>query len=774
MSPDGKAFAVEVARPLSAAGPFLGGDYYLDLRGDLWLLNGDLTAPRRLDALPGGAWFPSFSADGKRLSALTLMSPGKVGVVVWDADSLTHRTFSDCNVAMFGCALRTAHSAYGGPSGFFETPLQYLWLDATSILYVDYGDRKQQGVFAVSSLAPTLRLFRNRAEEGGLSVRVWSDHSPTCGAGGRLVRLECDTGKEETLYQGDVRGVSVSPDLRWVAVMAASANIPPVPDKPMMWPLRNIGAYLDSLVELKLSLIDLGPTGGVHDIQGVTTVGVVSPSRLPRWSSDSKRVAVPVRTTYSDAASTGNDAVWEISASTGVPRRWSASSALDAELLAALITINGLNTKRVIDERPQKIQSRDYADGGQISGGAWRCPGQQVLFWDSPELSIITADRRVVIQGNFTAVQPPAVWRNGATIVGAQPNGESCIVTVSEDGHYDIGNLQIEPDWTLLGVNGKKQTVVYKDDSDHGTFLILTKVGRRPRTSSLSFNTYFREILRPARRMLSLSFSDRATRWGTFVLPIGHRAGQRHPVVVWAYPDASPSLNDAFTKPNSYSSVIYPIQYLLARGFAFFQAPFPIASSSGSEEPMRAAVSAVLPWLEVLDRQAEVLSGEYGFFGHSNAGYVALALEALTHRFKAIVAWDTFPEIGFGTLHSWSADVALECAGGEIQADRKFYEDPRQPYSPGHAPPWMSRKKYIRNEPLFNLSRASTPLLLVEGEFDAAPREMEEVYSILFGSGVPVELANYWGESHVFASPGNIRDSWIRTESFFKKHLRMR
>lgn len=46
--------------------------------------------------------------------------------------------------------------------------------------------------------------------------------------------------------------------------------------------------------------------------------------------------------------------------------------------------------------------------------------------------------------------------------------------------------------------------------------------------------------------------------------------------------------------------------------------------------------------------------------------------------------------------------------------------------------------------------------------------------SILYGRGVPVELAYYWGEGHVLGSPGNIHDSWLRTEGFFAKYLRMR
>jgi dipeptidyl aminopeptidase/acylaminoacyl peptidase len=272
--------------------------------------------------------------------------------------------------------------------------------------------------------------------------------------------------------------------------------------------------------------------------------------------------------------------------------------------------------------------------------------------------------------------------------------------------------------------------------------------------------------------MLARTLPDGTIQEGALILPIRHKPHERHPVIVWAYPNSTPSLNDYFTQENSFASVILPIAYLLTQGFAFFQAPFPIGGE-GSREPLHASAKAVLPWLTVLNKQPEVAPDEYGFFGHSNAGYVALALEALSRRFKAIVAWDTFPEIGFDTLHSWAGDIALACAATVIQSDRRYYEDPRQPYNPQPLPPWRDPAKFLHNEPLFNLNRASTPLLLVEGEFDSDPQEMEEVYSILRGSGVPVELAYYWGEDHIFSSPGNIRDTWLRTRDFFKRYLRI-
>jgi dipeptidyl aminopeptidase/acylaminoacyl peptidase len=230
-------------------------------------------------------------------------------------------------------------------------------------------------------------------------------------------------------------------------------------------------------------------------------------------------------------------------------------------------------------------------------------------------------------------------------------------------------------------------------------------------------------------------------------------------------------MTDSLTRVNSLQAVWFPIQYLLTRGFAVFHAPLSTERKHATEL-IDMVTNAVLPWLDILGKRREIIPGEYAFFGHSNGGYVALALEAMTTRFKAIVASSTFPDLAANLLSSAMDKVALDCAGQVLQADRFYYEDATQPYTFG-APFWQAQEKFIRNSPLFRMESATTPLLLIVGEFDFSPRQMESVFSILYGRGVPVELAYYWGEGHVVGSPGNIRDEWERTDAFLRKHLRM-
>lgn len=772
ISDSGDRFALQVTRALSArAGGFHGPAWMslFDPRSELWLLDNVLGDPSRLPLLPGGAWAPCFSPSGRYLAALTMMHPGRVAIAVWDFRTGEHKTFGGLNVELFLAKFRNDRSAYGAPTDFFEVPRQYLWLDDDSLLFVDHDASMPYWVLAVSGLSDAVGRKRKRTEAGWPSVRVWDENSPTCGAGSRLVRMWCATGRVETLCSGDIRGVSLSPNRRWVAMVVARRNLPPVPNRGMQWPLLATTGFDDPLVDLKLAMLDLMSKGRVEEYDQVRGVGNVAPSRLPRWSPDSSRVAIPFRTSYSDAPATGTDIVWVVNPETGVHKKWMACSALDAELLAAMLASDGLNSKSVVEARPRKVLSRDYMIGGQVKGGAWRCADDQVLFWAAPSLTVISPRGLVRLPGRFTSVQPSVRGDAVARTLALGVAGEAAIITTGRTG-LGIERVAASKEAALLAIRARDSALVYSEDTETGTFLSLVRPGRRTRRSSLAFNTYFRGIIRPERRMLVHRFPDGSVRTGLLQLPVGHLKGQRHPVIVWAYPDSQPSLNDSFSLANSPINALYPVQYLLTKGFAFFQAPLPL-SRALSAQPMRATVEAVVPWLDVLDRQSEIVPKASGFFGFSNAGYVALALEALTHCFRGIVAWDTFPEIGYDTLHSDAGTVALNCGGGVIQSGRSFYEGRKQPYSPRPVPPWKNAVKYIRNDPLFNLSRASTPLLLIEGEFDTDPREMEEVYSILYGRGVPVELAYYWGENHVFSTPGNIHDCWERIERFFTRYV---
>jgi dipeptidyl aminopeptidase/acylaminoacyl peptidase len=349
-------------------------------------------------------------------------------------------------------------------------------------------------------------------------------------------------------------------------------------------------------------------------------------------------------------------------------------------------------------------------------------------------------------------------------------NGKGCAINLT-GLTYQIEEIALGPEWVYLGTRGSDGAVIAKADAKAGTSIAAFMSRRRKLVSTLRFNLHFGEIAQAERRELEYRSTRGELLKGVLQLPIERSSTGRHPVILWAYPDQEPSLNDSLTRLNSPMAALLPFQYLLTRGFAVFHAPLS-TERKRLIEPIDMVTDAVLPWLDVLGQQAEIIAGEYGFFGHSNAGYVALALEAMTTRFKAIVASSTFPDLAAVSLSSAMDKMVLDCAGQVIQADRFYYEDANQPYT-FDGPFWRVQQKFIRNSPLYRMNSAATPMLLIEGEFDFSPRQMESVFSILYGLGIPVELAHYWGEGHVISSPGNIKDLWERTDIFFRKYMRM-
>jgi dipeptidyl aminopeptidase/acylaminoacyl peptidase len=79
----------------------------------------------------------------------------------------------------------------------------------------------------------------------------------------------------------------------------------------------------------------------------------------------------------------------------------------------------------------------------------------------------------------------------------------------------------------------------------------------------------------------------------------------------------------------------------------------------------------------------------------------------------------------------------------------------------------------VANSPLMQAGKITTPLLLVQGEFDSmSAAEAERMFSALYRQDKDAELVVYAGEGHVFASPGVIRDYFQRLFAWFDAALR--
>ncbi|MDG2535902.1 prolyl oligopeptidase family serine peptidase [Sphingomonas sp. HITSZ_GF] len=765
-APDGTSVAVQVTRPMADPGLHAGAARSsVQPRGDIWLFDRALAHPQKLPAANLWTWAPTYSPSGRKLAALCADAYGRVGLIVWNLVDRSPRRFSHVEVDV-NALLRMDGDPDVQSSGSALRTRPFVWLDERTLVFVDRDGVLQQYALAPATAPATYAALRSRTRAGKLSVRVWNAESPTEGAASRLMTLDVTTGRTKVLYRGDVRGVSVSPDRSQAALLVATRHLAPAPGS-MEPALRAYHLYDDSVVlALVVQPLKAGEAGRV--VKGAEGTGVVAESRLPVWSDDGRRIGLVGRATYTARASSGDDFAFEVQVPALSLRRIAARSALDAELLANMLADYGSDAGEVLTRRPMLPSDDTRLPLGQPPGKAWRISSRAYLLLSARQVQVFTPQGITTLPGAFDS-------GFAADLRGAVPRfvlgrGRQDFDLRFVDGKPVLTEIARPPQADLLVATGYRGLTLYKRDSDAGTSLHLVEDGV-PARMAMPFNRHLAAVAEPAMRELRLELNGRQLT-GILRLPPGRHPNDRHPVVLMAYPGYMPRIGDSMHRVNSNSITHEPFYHLLSQGFAVFVVPFPLTLGLSPEGPLQAAVDTVMPWLPVLDRQPEVLAGEYAYWGHSNGGYVGLALETRTSAFKAIAVSSSFPDLHW-TLDAGLEFSALDSAGEIMQARRFVYEYEAQPYSLG-APPWKAEGEWIRNSPGLNLEKASTPMLLLEGEFDfATSRPMERVYSTLRGKGVPAEMAQYWGEAHIIASPENVLDSWTRTERFFRKFLRM-
>lgn len=242
-----------------------------------------------------------------------------------------------------------------------------------------------------------------------------------------------------------------------------------------------------------------------------------------------------------------------------------------------------------------------------------------------------------------------------------------------------------------------------------------------------------------------------------FVPPGGLKP--KTPVIIVAYPGRSgrvPDPAEFFTMDN--------VQLLSGLGYAVLTPTLP---GTGAEGPAALLTDRILATLDAALAQYPELDGErVGYLGHSFGGYTGLVLATQTRRIRSFVilsttanltsSWGSFagfgranPEVGFVTVRrnaGWS-ETGQGAIGGT---------------------PWSATDAFVANSPLFRAGEINDPVLLVHGELDFVPiSEPESLFTALWRQNKDVQLVTYWGEQHLFYSPGTLRDFWRRIDLWF-------
>lgn len=308
--------------------------------------------------------------------------------------------------------------------------------------------------------------------------------------------------------------------------------------------------------------------------------------------------------------------------------------------------------------------------------------------------------------------------------------------------------------------------IVNIDDTASGRHLVTTNKGgvsslwsvhRDKATRLIEINSHLSDIEQPKPKLVQYSINGEK-RTGWLFIPIG--ASGKVPAVAIGYPNSDPWTArlvrlDGQPTPN----------FLLANGIAVFIVDFRISEPGDrSEEPVDRILSEIGTGVDALEGQSQIDAQRISFFGHSFGGYSAITLLANTSYFRSIVVAAPLGDLTSYAFKGEDAFFDQKCGAAQVLVKQMSHEDPGSAESRGYhknmimrmgGPPYDNIEKYIRNSPIYHLSKAVTPTLIIQGQQDGF-NDGERLYNTLYRRGVDAKLLYYWGEGHGVESPENI------------------
>jgi dipeptidyl aminopeptidase/acylaminoacyl peptidase len=613
---------------------------------------------------------------------------------------------------------------------------------------------------------------RGEASVTALGSGAWLGLRPRA-APRQLLRIDARTGAVRPLASGDFTDLEASPDGRHVALFEAGQDLQPRAGGPAQG-----GAGLQTEAS-GLALLDL-ETGQRRDpLPGVDLL-----PNLLAWSPRGRSLLVYGRTP-GDLWTTGSLRV--VDAASGGSRRVGTDLVLDMtlrpEVLGAgwmgedpvaygrapgaarsdwyrLEAGGPINLTRELPAAPRTLAALD--PGGLLAwadGAMWRVdPGGLALRVGGGDLA--PAPRaRTTIPGRLDFAPPAESW-----LAAADGSAGRRLVRAAGGG---LSSTRLRPGaGNLLAVSRTADAALVRRQDGAGRLQLLgvTAAGERVLAD---LNRPFADVAAPqVRPVRHLGPSGEAlTSW--MFLPAG-RGGPPPPLVIVPYAGlrypAPP--RDYLGEPG------YPVslRLLTGQGYAVLMPSLPHGPDG---EPM----TALGPRLEAIVAAAAgqpELAGAFdpdrmALWGFSFGGYSVAAALAQSDAFRAGVAvagpmefvskWASISPIARaapdeGLLFAWTS--------GNMENGQNRMG----------APPWADPERYRRNSPFMAADRIRAPLLLAHGDQDSIDlQQSEAMFAALFRQARDAILLTYWGESHGFASPGNIRDFYARAFAFLDAQL---
>lgn len=762
-------------------------------RSKLWTANLD-RAPhlqQLLERTTGPTWFGSYSPRGSKV-ALAWMDGEQVKAGVYDFNTQTLKTFD------FPISTGLSSCSFDCPSWLSEEELIHFaispQLQARQRSLVVYTDEMTHKWAQQSwrGKEPTVQV---------LGSRHWQGEGVD--ASGTLVKVNGRTGKTIALGEGWFFDFTLSPDRRRLAVLRNTGTV----KLPLNAPVTVVKGAAQRHELLIYDFSDGGKATSVCPECNVT------PSSL-KWSPSSDRLFFGARSDADEQKAW--HAIYDVKSrrldafrprnldfqpidSIEYAARYTPFDWLGDTPVVRIATGSAANPKRVdwfavpAGRSPINLTAkfttspRDYLaiHKGHLyvmaEGDLWRLSPngtrqnltQHISEILSPWCSVKAYWRDAGVRAQCSglgvddavlAVDADALergWLTFQTLLDEQPTG---LLFLNVETGAELRIVQPSPDFELMAASAVAQAAVYRRKNYDGDHLVM--ISGNGASALDHFNTHLQGVVGGTPVMLTRREGDEEEdRIDWLLLPPNHRPGDRHPLLVYFYPDTqySKSWRSDDLRDVSFLNQHIPAAY----GYAVLLASMKIPPPGKPGDPLTAMHEQLIHAAENAVAAGYADPERWALMGHSYGGYGVLCVITQTQRFKAAIALAATTNLTSAYAHGMS--VARATTDAESPHGVKWSEGGQGRMG---APPWMDVQRYVRNSPLFYADRIQTPLLLVHGDYDFVNvSEAEQMFNALHRQGRDALFLRYWGEEHTLTSPANMRDLWQRTFAWLDFYL---
>lgn len=305
-----------------------------------------------------------------------------------------------------------------------------------------------------------------------------------------------------------------------------------------------------------------------------------------------------------------------------------------------------------------------------------------------------------------------------------------------------------------LDDGGKKILTRFETPSDPPNYYVrdLAAGTKRPLTA---FKDPAPQLRGVRKQFVTYKRKDGVSLSGTLFLPPDYKAGQRLPLVMWAYPrefgdtDTAGQVTGSPYRFTTYTGASH--LFLLTQGYAIFDDPkMPIvgAGETANDQYVQqlamsaeAAVDKVVE-MGVADRD------RIGVGGHSYGAFMTANLLAHTDLFRA------------GVARSGAYNRTLTPFG--FQSERRTF--------------WEIPEVYGKMSPFFHANKINEPILLIHGEMDdnsgTFPIQSERLWMALKGFGATVRYVTLPYEAHGYAARESVLHTIAETINWMDKYVK--